>query len=152
MNLWNRAIFDGLQNKDAPAVAQLSLLYFILLAVSVGLSATQVRMALQRRWRVWLNDCVVDRWISHGHHYQLNLVRGDHANPEYRIADDVRVATEAPVDFVSGITRALLSALTFIAVLWTLGGALDVTVGSINPGFLSLLRSSTPSSPAGRWP
>jgi vitamin B12/bleomycin/antimicrobial peptide transport system ATP-binding/permease protein len=80
-------------------------------------------MALQRRWRVWLNDCVVDRWISHGHHYQLNHVRGDHANPEYRIADDV-VATEAPVDFVSGTTRALLSALTFIAVLWTLGGAL----------------------------
>ena len=141
MNLWNRAIFDGLQNKDASAVANLSLLYFVLLAVSAGLSAAQayLRMALQRRWRVWLNDCVVDRWVSQGRHYQLNLVRGDHANPEYRIADDVRIATESPVDFVSGITHALLSAMTFIVVLWTIGGALDVTVGGINlhiPGFL----------------
>jgi putative ATP-binding cassette transporter len=35
MNLWNRAIFDGLQNKDANAVATLSLIYFVLLAGSV---------------------------------------------------------------------------------------------------------------------
>jgi vitamin B12/bleomycin/antimicrobial peptide transport system ATP-binding/permease protein len=141
MNLWNRAIFDSLQNKDAAAVAWLSGLYFVLLLISVALSAgqTYLRMALQRRWRAWLNDRLVDRWIANGRHYQLNLVRGDHANPEYRIADDVRIATESPVDFVSGITQALLSALTFIAVLWTIGGALDVTLGGVHlhvPGFL----------------
>ena len=141
MNLWNRAIFDGLQNKDANAVATLSLIYFVLLAASVGLSVVQtyLRMALQRRWRAWLNDSLVDRWISHGRYYQLNLVRGDHANPEYRIADDVRIATESPVDFVSGITHALLSAITFIAVLWTIGGALDLNLGGTQlhiPGFL----------------
>ena len=141
MNLWNRAIFDGLQNKDANAVATLSLIYFVLLAASVGLSVVQtyLRMALQRRWRAWLNDNLVDRWISHGRYYQLNLVRGDHANPEYRIADDVRIATESPVDFVSGITQALLSAITFIAVLWTIGGAMDLNLGGMQlhiPGFL----------------
>lgn len=141
MNLWNRAIFDGLQNKDANAVATLSLIYFGLLAVSVGLSVVQtyLRMALQRRWRAWLNDDLVDRWISNGRYYQLNLVRGDHANPEYRIADDVRIATESPVDFVSGITQAFLSAITFIAVLWTIGGALDLNLGGTQlhiPGFL----------------
>ena len=141
MNLWNRAIFDGLQTKDANAVATLSLIYFVLLAVSVAFSVVQtyLRMALQRRWRAWLNDNLVDRWISHGRYYQLNLVRGDHANPEYRIADDVRIATESPVDFVSGITHALLSAITFIAVLWTIGGALDLRLGGMQlhiPGFL----------------
>ena len=62
-------------------------------------------MTLQRRWRAWLTDSLIDRWLSNGRYYQLNLVSGDHANPEYRIADDVRIATEAPVDFVSGITR-----------------------------------------------
>jgi putative ATP-binding cassette transporter len=141
MNLWNRAIFDALQNKDASAVTRLSAIYFILLAVSVGLSAgqTYLRMALQRRWRAWLNDHLVDRWISHGRYYQLNLVRGDHANPEYRIADDVRIATESPLDFVSGITQAFLSAVTFIAVLWTIGGALDLNIAGAQlhiPGFL----------------
>src|SRR5205807_2445569 len=45
-------------------------------------------------------------------------------NPEYRIADDVRIATESPVEFATGMTAALLSATTFIAVLWTIGGSL----------------------------
>jgi putative ATP-binding cassette transporter len=106
MNAWNRAIFDALQNRDAPAVARLSLLYFVILAVSVlfGVAQVHFRMAIQRRWRAWLNDHLVDRWLTNGRYYQLNLVKGDHANPEYRIADDVRIATERPVDFVSGIS------------------------------------------------
>ena len=108
---------------------KLSLLYFAILAVSVLLSISQVyvRMTLQRKWRAWFSNHIVDRWLTHGRYYQLNLVPGDHANPEYRIADDVRIATEAPVDFVSGVTQALLSAATFIVVLWTIGGALDLT-------------------------
>jgi vitamin B12/bleomycin/antimicrobial peptide transport system ATP-binding/permease protein len=141
MNSWNRAMFDGLQNHDVGAVARLSMIYFVILAVSVTLSVMQVylRMTLQRRWRAWLNDQLVDRWIANGRYYQLNLLRGDHANPEYRIADDVRVATESPVDFVSGIMQAFLSAATFVVVLWTIGGALDVNLAGFQlhiPGFL----------------
>jgi putative ATP-binding cassette transporter len=141
MNVWNRAIFDGLQRRDTAAVAWLSMLYFGILVVSVAISAVQVyvRMTLQRRWRAWLANRMVDRWVNNGRYYQLNLIAGDHANPEYRIADDVRIATEAPVDFVSGITQALLSAATFIVVLWTIGGALDVSIGGFQlhvPGFL----------------
>ena len=141
MNLWNRAIFDALEKKDAATVLFLSLVYFALLAASVTVNVGQVyaRMTLQRRWRKWLTDNLVDRWLTGGRYYQLNLVSGDHANPEYRIADDVRVATESPVDFVSGVTTALLSAATFIAVLWTIGGALDATVAGVHihiPGFL----------------
>jgi putative ATP-binding cassette transporter len=141
MNLWNRAIFDALQNKNGHAVFLLSMIYFALLAASVGVNVAQVygRMTLQRRWRRWLTDSIIDRWLTSGRYYQLNLVSGDHENPEYRIADDVRVATESPVDFVTGVLQAFLSAATFIAVLWTLGGALDFTLGGVPlhvPGFL----------------
>lgn len=141
MNAWHRAMFDNLQNRNVDAVAWLSIIYFAILAASVIVSIIQVylRMTLQRRWRAWLNDGLVDRWIEHGRYYQLNLVRGDHANPEYRIADDVRIATESPVDFVSGIIQAFLSAATFIVVLWTIGGALDVNIAGFQlhiPGFL----------------
>ena len=51
----------------------------------------------------------------------------------------MRIATESPVDFVSGITHAVLSAATFIVVLWTIGGALNVNLGGFQleiPGFL----------------
>src|SRR5436190_1032658 len=130
MNLWNRAIFDALEKHASATVVTLSLVYFPLLAASVCLMAGQVyfRMATQRRWRRWLTHHLLDRWLRNGRHYQLKFMTGDHKNPEYRIADDVRLATDAPIDFVTGVTTAILSAATFIVVLWTIGGALSFSV------------------------
>jgi vitamin B12/bleomycin/antimicrobial peptide transport system ATP-binding/permease protein len=141
MNVWTRVIFDALQERDSNTVLFLSMLYLPLLAASVFLSVMQVhaRMTTQRRWREWLNNHLVDRWLKNGRYYQLNLAKGAPRNPEYRVADDVRIATESPVDFVTGMITAVLSAATFIVVLWTIGGALTVHPGGMTitiPGFL----------------
>lgn len=141
INVWNRAIFDAIEKKDSAAVFYLSAVFFPLAVGSVLLGVAQVftRMGIQRRWRAWLTNSVVTRWLTSGRYYQLNLVSGDHKNPEYRIAEDLRTATDSPVDFIAGVTSAFLSAATFIAVLWTIGGALTVTLGGSTvtiPGFL----------------
>ena len=141
MNVWHRVIFDALQGKDSDTVLLLATLYVPLLAGSVFLSVMQIcaRMTMQRHWRRWLNNLLVDRWLRNGRHYQLELAGSTHKNPEYRIADDVRIATEAPIDFAIGVATAVLSAATFIAVLWTIGGALTVEISGTAitiPGFL----------------
>jgi putative ATP-binding cassette transporter len=141
INVWNREIFDAIEKRDSATVLWLSAVFFPLAFASVGLGVAEVfaRMGIQRRWRAWLTDNVLSRWLSNGRYYQLNLVAGDHKNPEYRIAEDLRIATDAPVDFVAGVTSALLSAATFIVVLWTIGGALTISVGGTTltiPGFL----------------
>jgi putative ATP-binding cassette transporter len=141
INVWNRAIFDAIEKKDSATVFYLSAVFFPLAIGSVLLGVAQVfaRMGIQRRWRAWLTNSVVSRWLASGRYYQLNLVGGDHKNPEYRIAEDLRIATDSPVDFMAGVTSAFLSAATFIVVLWTIGGALTVTVGGSSitiPGFL----------------
>jgi ABC-type uncharacterized transport system fused permease/ATPase subunit len=120
INIWNRAIFDALERRDASTVVFWSIIYFPLLAASVCLVIVQVyaRMTMQRRWRAWLNNHLLDRWIANGRYYQLDLIAGDHKTPEYRIADDVRVATEAPVDFATGITTACgISAASSLSIL-----------------------------------
>lgn len=51
----------------------------------------------------------------------------------------MRIATESPVDFVSGVIAAFVSASTFIVVLWTIGGALTLPIADqyvTIPGFL----------------
>jgi vitamin B12/bleomycin/antimicrobial peptide transport system ATP-binding/permease protein len=141
INVWNRGIFDAIEKRDAATVLSLTLIFFPLAFGSVALGVAQVyaRMGIQRRWRAWLTDEVLSRWLSNGRYYQLNLVHGDHKNPEYRIAEDLRIATDSPVDFIAGVTSALLSAATFIVVLWTIGGALTITLGGASlaiPGFL----------------
>ena len=141
INVWNREIFDAIERRDSAAVFYLTGIFFPLAIGSVALGVAQVftRMGIQRRWRGWLTHSVVSRWLTGGRYYQLNLVGGDHQNPEYRIAEDLRIATDSPVDFVAGVTSAFLSATTFIVVLWTIGGALTIPVAGSTvtiPGFL----------------
>jgi putative ATP-binding cassette transporter len=141
MNVWTRVTFDALQKKDSDTILLLSLIYLPLMAASVVLGVVQVyaRMTTQRRWREWLNNHLVDRWLRNGRYYQLDLAGGVSRNPEFLLADDVRIATDSPVDLVTGMTTAILSAATFIVVLWTIGGALTVKIGGTSvaiPGFL----------------
>ncbi len=141
INVWYRTMFDALDKKDATTLLLQSVVYIGLtaLVVLVAAVATYLRLTTQRRWRAWLNAHVLDRWLSNGRYYQLNLVAGDHQNPEYRIAEDLRIACEAPVDFASGILSAILTAVTFVGVLWFIGGTLSVKLGATTleiPGFL----------------
>jgi putative ATP-binding cassette transporter len=141
INLWNRAIFDALEKRDAGKVLYFSAIFLPLALASVlfGMTNVWARMTAQRRWRAWVSDAVISRWLKNGRYYQLNLVSGDHTNPEGRLTEDLRVSTDAPVDFAVGVLQAGLSALTFITVLWTIGGALSLTIGGMAitiPGFL----------------
>jgi len=141
MNVWNRVMFDALERRDAASVLRQSLILFpiVLATVAMGCANTFSKMTLQREWRSWLNSHVLDHWLTNGRYYQLNLMKGDHSTPEYRVADDLRFSVDAPVDLVLGIFAAVISALTFIGVLWFIGGALEVSVWGSTvriPGFL----------------
>jgi putative ATP-binding cassette transporter len=107
--------------------------------VLVGVAQVYAAWVSNAAGAAWLTNAVLTRWLDNGRYYQLNLVGGDHKNPEYRIAEDLRISTDSPVDFMAGCHRAFLSATTFIVVLWTIGGALTVTLGGSQvtiPGFL----------------
>ncbi|MBB3521664.1 ABC transporter ATP-binding protein/permease [Rhizobium sp. BK456] len=141
INLWNRGIFDAIERHDAGTVYFLSAVFVPLVLGTVAVVTTQValRMMIQRRWRSWLTTAVIGRWLANGRYYQLNLIGGDHKNPEARISEDLRIATEAPVDFIAGVISAFLAASTFIVVLWTIGGALTLPIAGFTvtiPGFL----------------
>lgn len=141
LNVWNKNIFDALEKKQIDQVASLALLFIPLALAAVAFNVASVwgRMTTQRAWRAWLTDHLIDRWFRKGRYYQLNLMGGDHTNPEARITEDTRVATESPVDFVFGVTTATLTAATFISVLWSVGGGISFELGgraiSI-PGYL----------------
>jgi vitamin B12/bleomycin/antimicrobial peptide transport system ATP-binding/permease protein len=137
LNLWNRAIFDALEKKDAATVLRQAMIFVPLAAgsIAVAVSIVYARMRTQRRWRAWLTEHTITRWLAKGRYYQLNLIEGDHKNPEARITEDIRIATEQPVDFAVGILSAVLTSVTFMGVLWSVGGSL--TIGTLYiPGYL----------------
>lgn len=141
INVWNRAIFDALEQKNASVVAWQALIFIPLALANIALAVAIVRarMTTQIHWRQWLANDLTDRWLAYGRYFHLNLMKGDHKNPEYRISEDVRIATEAPVDFMAGIVSAFLSAATFVGVLWYVGGDLTFKWGDTPitiPGYL----------------
>jgi putative ATP-binding cassette transporter len=65
---------------------------------------------MQRNWREWLSNHLYDYWLEKGHHRRLRFMSGDHQTPEYRIAEDTRVATDLPIDLVLGLLSSFLIA------------------------------------------
>jgi putative ATP-binding cassette transporter len=141
LNVWNKAIFDALEKKDAATVGRQAMLFIPLCvgSIAVAVAVVYARMRMQRRWRAWLTEHTMTRWLAKGRYYQLNLIEGDHKNPEARIQEDIRIATEQPVDFAVGILSAVLTSVTFMGVLWSVGGNLTIGAGGREffiPGYL----------------
>lgn len=126
LNLWNRNFFDALQRRDAAALWQQALLFLPLALASIVLGATSVwgRMTAQRRWRECVTRLVIEYWLAEDRFRRLDQVANGSENPEYRISEDVRVATDAPIDLVLAFLASLLTAITFMGVLWSVGGSL----------------------------
>ena len=133
LNLWNKWFFDALAAKDgATIISAVGVLGVIIAAMAaVGVGIVRSRETLQVRWREWVTRRLIDRWIDRQRFYHLGLTRTEPANPEYRISDDTRWATELLVDCGIGFFLAIISAATFISILWSVGGSLKTTVGGL---------------------
>jgi putative ATP-binding cassette transporter len=140
-NLWSRDFFNALERRDNAAF-QNQILYFLGLAVvsmTVAVNQLYLKQLIQLRWRGWLTRYLIDNWMRDGRQYQLEMAGQGADNPDQRIAEDVRVATELAVEFVTGLLSALLMLTAFIGILWTLSGPLHLALmgGEVDiPGYM----------------
>src|SRR5262245_61545496 len=60
MNLWNRSLFDALEQKNGAEVFVQTLIYVPLLVASVIFAVVNIycRMTMQRLWREWMTNYV----------------------------------------------------------------------------------------------
>lgn len=98
------------------------------ISILVAVFAIWARMTVQRRWRAWLTQHLIDRWLANDRFRQLKFTVGEDQNPEYRLAEDARIATDNPVGLVVGLLNAVLGAVIFISILWSVGGDLTLQV------------------------
>jgi ABC-type uncharacterized transport system fused permease/ATPase subunit len=141
LNLWNRNFFDALERKDAHTLWVQAQLFVPLAAASILLAATSVwgRMTLQRSWREALTRHILEKWLANDRFRHLNHMMRGSENPEFRIAVDARVATDAPIDLALALLSSILTSLTFFEVLWAVGGSLEFSVLGVSltiPGYL----------------
>ncbi len=141
LNLWNRDFFNALEFRDSREIWRQTYLLLVFAALSIGLGVIAVwgRMTFQRMWREWVTRNLIEAWLGEERYRRLDLWNGEHQNAEYRIAEDARLATDAPVDLVVGLLASILSAATFVVVLWNVGGSLEIKLFGWSlaiPGYL----------------
>ncbi len=137
LNQWNRLFFDALERRDGASVKQAVLVFFVIIAsmAAIGVCIVYTRMTLQVRWRQWLVERLIGQWLADQKFYHLNATGREPANPEYRISDDTRWATEIMVDLGIGLLTAVVGGIAFITILWTVGGGFAVG-GVTIPGYM----------------
>lgn len=143
VNAWNRFFFDALEKRDLDKVwTTVAWLPLIVTASAVSLSCLVIsRMLLQMRWREWLTHRLAGWWIADQRYYRLQFVAPDQSAPEYRIAEDVRLAIEPLVEFAIGLLSAFVTAVTFAAILWQVAGAARFTLAGtqiVIPSYMAL--------------
>lgn len=144
LNRWQRWFFDALERKDADTAALAVLVFLAIIAAmaAIGVGIVLTRESLQVRWRAWIVERLLGLWIGKHRFYQLAATHTEPDNPEYRISDDTRWATEPLVDLVIGIFSAAIGAAAFISILWSVGGSYTLSLGGaqlVIPAYMVLL-------------
>ncbi|MFZ5557194.1 MAG: ABC transporter ATP-binding protein/permease [Pseudomonadota bacterium] len=141
INQWSLRLFDAIEQRALGALANLVFALAAIIVANVLVTTTHLRVKrrLQVDWRNWLTGNVLDEWLTAGRHYHVRFMPGEHDNPDQRIAEDIRIATEYAVDLVHSLFYCLLLLASFTWILWGLSGSPHLEIGGANlylPGHL----------------
>ena len=145
---WQRAFYNALEQKDAPTFWGLLLLggeadgtwfpgFCVIAAAFILIAVYQLylRQALQIRWRRWLTARYMEDWLTGRAYYRMALTDPKTDNPDQRIADDIRLFVDDTLSLALGLMNSVVTLASFIFVLWSLSGPLEV-LGITIPGYM----------------
>jgi len=140
-NAWYNTFYTALQDKDWNTfIFQIGV--FSLLAAFFIVSAVYqlyLQQWLQIRWRNWLTQRYLGRWLGQGTHYRMRL-KGDQAdNPDQRIADDIREFVDGTLNIGIALLGSIVTLVSFVVILWTLSSTTPLMIGASSfqiPGYL----------------
>ena len=90
---------------------------------------------LQMRWRRWLTDVYLQKWMADSAHYRMSLADFGTDNPDQRIAEDFRSFVTDTLSLFFGLLSSVVSFVSFVGILWGLSGAITLA-GLTIPGYL----------------
>ncbi|WP_316191048.1 MULTISPECIES: ABC transporter ATP-binding protein/permease [unclassified Bradyrhizobium] len=141
VNEWQNRFYNALQQYDWNTFVWLIGVFLVLGAAFIVLSVYQLYLNqwLQIRWRRWMTEVYLRRWLDGANHYRMQL-NGDAAdNPDQRIAEDVKQFIEQTLGITIGLLSSIVSLASFVVVLWGLSNAAPLRLfgGEVAiPGYL----------------
>ena len=140
LNLWSQRLFDALEQRDFGNVMHEAGVAVMIIVANMLVMTVHLRAKrrLQVEWRGDLSRRILDQWMIPGRDFSAQRQAGLD-NPDGRIAEDVRVATETSVDLGHSLFYCLLLLVSFAQILWGLSGTIALEFGGWElalPGYL----------------
>ncbi|HTJ02994.1 MAG TPA: ABC transporter ATP-binding protein/permease [Methylovirgula sp.] len=148
LNFFSRDWFNAIQKHDQKTFwYQLFSVFLLWAFIYIASVVTEyvVQSTLVIRWREWLTNFYMNRWLDNHTHYRMSLIGYAADNPDQRISEDIyRFIDGGQTDNVYGLytfTILLISKLTslvsFAIILWGLSANFTLPYTQIAvPGFL----------------
>jgi vitamin B12/bleomycin/antimicrobial peptide transport system ATP-binding/permease protein len=150
LSFFNRDWFNAIQDRNAEVFWQQLLFVFTPWAfgyVSMTVIEFYTQAMLVIRWRRWLTDHFVSRWLATHNHYRISLVAGQTDNPDQRIAEDVYRFINGGsdgssqafgiYDFSILLISTVSTLVSFAILLWDLSRSFTLPgTDIVVPGFL----------------
>jgi putative ATP-binding cassette transporter len=136
-NTWNREFYNTFETRDQAEFYRQMGKFTVLAVLYIFLGVYQVyfRQMLIIEWRSWLTDKYLADWLRDRTYYRLQLLDRGTDNPDQRIADDLRLFVEETLTLSLGLLSAVVTLVSFVVILWTLSGAIEIAGISI-PGYM----------------
>jgi len=129
---WSANLFNALEQRSMSGLfTQIGLIVLIFGAnIAVTTAHFKIKRRLQLDWRSWLTHHLIGKWMTEGRHYLVTHIQGEgaHDNPDGRIAEDIRIATEAAIDLCHSLIYCSLVIISFSKILWTLSGTVTLNL------------------------
>lgn len=142
LNAWNNRFYTALQDRNGTAFwaelgywAWIVAIYLVIYVYEVYLTSW-----LRIRWRKWMTEKFLDRWLAGATHYRLATSYGRTDNPDQRISEDINNFVTSTFSLVVTLFNTTLSLIAFMQVLWGISAHFPYEIGGFNlaliPGYL----------------
>ena len=149
-NDWYGVFYNALQEKNATVFWQqmLQFTYLAFIAIIVAVFRFYLTQVFEIRWREWMTQHQLKRWLSHQAFYKWELFKNQanqnktdtrYDNPDQRITEDISGFTSQSVSLTMGLLNSVVTLVSFIGILWGLSGNFSFQIAGHNiviPGFM----------------
>lgn len=140
INTWYAGFYNALDKRDMNAFEHLIWVFTLLAFIFIGLATARIyfRQKLEFRWRQWLTDVFLHRWLDGRVFYQ---VERDHSvdNPDQRISEDLRDLASNTLALSLDLLSTVVTLFSFVTILWVLSGSLSFVLAGHHitiPGYM----------------
>lgn len=128
LSYWFNGFYNSIQSLDQVAFWGALRLFALLATLHVlrAMTASFANQAFDVRWRVWLNERLLDDWLDGGSYYRERFLAVAHDNPDQRIQVDIGSFVTASRTLAFGTVDAIVSLVEFSIILWGLSAPLPI--------------------------